>query len=65
MVSGLLMELEDRNCWTLAEAAGHRGPTGCTGRPGDDATSTALAKPTNAGASTPKQHHDHNELQLP
>jgi SRSO17 transposase len=26
MVSGLLMELEDRNCWTIAEAAGHRGP---------------------------------------
>jgi hypothetical protein len=25
-VSGLLSELEDRNCWTLAEAAGHRGP---------------------------------------
>jgi SRSO17 transposase len=26
MVSGLLMELEDDNCWTIAEAAGHRGP---------------------------------------
>jgi hypothetical protein len=26
MVSGLLMELEDHNCWTTAEAAGHRGP---------------------------------------
>src|SRR6266496_1362341 len=26
MVSGLLMELEDHNCWTMAEAAGHRGP---------------------------------------
>jgi hypothetical protein len=26
MVQGLLMELEDYNCWTLAEAAGHRGP---------------------------------------
>jgi SRSO17 transposase len=26
MVSGLLMELEDHNCWTVAEAAGHRGP---------------------------------------
>ena len=24
MVSGLLMELEDHNCWTIAEAAGHR-----------------------------------------
>jgi SRSO17 transposase len=22
----LLMELEDHNCWTIAEAAGHRGP---------------------------------------
>src|SRR5205814_184522 len=29
------------------------------------ATSTALAKPTNAGTHTPRQHHDHNELQLP
>ena len=26
MVSGLLMELDDHNCWTMAEAAGHRGP---------------------------------------
>jgi SRSO17 transposase len=26
MVSGVLMELEDHNCWTIAEAAGHRGP---------------------------------------
>jgi SRSO17 transposase len=26
MVSGLLMELEDYNCWSIAEAAGHRGP---------------------------------------
>jgi SRSO17 transposase len=26
MVSGLLMELEDRNCWTIAEAVGHVGP---------------------------------------
>src|SRR5438067_4579701 len=26
MMSGLLMELEDHNCWTIAEAAGHRGP---------------------------------------
>jgi SRSO17 transposase len=26
MVRGLLTELEDRNCWTIAEAAGHRGP---------------------------------------
>jgi SRSO17 transposase len=25
-VSGLLMELDDHNCWTIAEAAGHRGP---------------------------------------
>jgi len=25
MLTGLLMELEDRNCWTIAEA-GHRGP---------------------------------------
>jgi hypothetical protein len=26
MLRGLLMELDDRNCWTIAEAAGHRGP---------------------------------------
>jgi len=26
MVSGLLMELDDHNCWTMAEAIGHRGP---------------------------------------
>jgi SRSO17 transposase len=26
MVRGLLMELEDCNCWTIAEAVGHRGP---------------------------------------
>jgi len=26
MVEGLLMELEDCNCWSLAEAVGHRGP---------------------------------------
>ena len=26
MLSGLLMELDDHNSWTIAEAAGHRGP---------------------------------------
>ena len=26
MVSGLLVELEDHSCWTIAEAIGHRGP---------------------------------------
>jgi hypothetical protein len=26
MAAGLLMELEDRNCWSIAEAFGHRGP---------------------------------------
>jgi SRSO17 transposase len=26
MTEGLLMELEDANCWTLAEALGHSGP---------------------------------------
>ena len=25
-VEGLPMELEDYNCWSIAEAAGHRGP---------------------------------------
>ena len=44
---------------------GETGCTGCTGRTGDAATSTAPAKPTNAGTPTPRQHHDHNELQLP
>jgi hypothetical protein len=41
------------------------GPTGCTGRNGDAATSTAPAKLTRAGTPTPREHHDHNELQLP
>jgi len=26
MTDGLLMELEDHNCWSIAEAVGHRGP---------------------------------------
>jgi SRSO17 transposase len=26
MVSGLLMELDDHNCWTIVGAVGHRGP---------------------------------------
>jgi hypothetical protein len=26
MVQGLLMELKDYNCWSIAEAAGHSGP---------------------------------------
>src|SRR5580692_6954511 len=26
MVNGLLSELDDHNCWTLAEAAGHASP---------------------------------------
>ena len=26
MVNGLLMELEDYNCWSIAEAVGHCGP---------------------------------------
>jgi SRSO17 transposase len=26
MLDGLLMELEDRNCWTIAQAIGHRAP---------------------------------------
>src|SRR5215813_8186988 len=26
MVHGLLMELDDHNCWSIAEAVGHRGP---------------------------------------
>ena len=34
------------------------GPTGCAGRTGGAATSTAPAKPTNAGTPTPRQHRD-------
>ena len=26
MVNGILAELDDHNCWTMAEAAGHPGP---------------------------------------
>jgi hypothetical protein len=26
MAGGLLVELEGHNCWTIAEAAGYRGP---------------------------------------
>ena len=26
MVNGMLTELDDHNCWTMAEAAGHPGP---------------------------------------
>jgi hypothetical protein len=26
MADGLLMELEDYNCWTIGEALGHAGP---------------------------------------
>jgi hypothetical protein len=26
MLIGLLMELDDHNCWTIAEAVGHYGP---------------------------------------
>ena len=25
-MTGLLMELDDHNCWTIAEAIGHCGP---------------------------------------
>ena len=56
-------------CGCCAASSSHRpgetGPTGCTGRTGADATSTAPAKPTSAGTPAPRQHHDHNELQLP
>lgn len=38
MAGGLLMELEDYNCWTIAGALGHCGPHRlqhcCPGRPG-------------------------------
>ena len=50
---------------TVIPRPGETGPTGCTGPPGGAATSTAPAKPTSAGMPTPRQHHDHNELQLP
>ena len=59
-----------RNCrGSCATPSSHHpgatGPTGGTGPLGDDAISTAPAKPINAGTITPTQHHDHNELQLP
>jgi hypothetical protein len=41
---------------------GETGPTGCTGQPGDAATSTAPATPTSAGTPAPRQHHHHSEL---
>ena len=44
---------------------GETGPTGCTGRNGDAAASTAPAKLIDAGAPMPRQHHGYNELQLP
>ena len=47
------------------EILGTHRPTACTGQPGDAVTSTAPAKPINAGTPTPRQHHDHNELQPP
>jgi hypothetical protein len=50
---------------TVIPRPGETGPTGCTGPPGDAATSTAPAKPTSAGMPTRGQHHDHSEPQLP
>jgi hypothetical protein len=44
-----------RLCATLSSPRpGETGPTGCTGPPGDAATSTVPAKPTNAGTPTPR-----------
>ena len=40
-------------------------PTGCAGRTGGAATSTAPGKLTDAGTPVQRRHHDHNELQLP
>ena len=40
-------------------------PTACTGRPGDAATTSAHARPVDAGTLTPRPRHDHNELQPP
>ena len=42
-----------------------RAVVGCSTLAALAATSTAPARPTNAGTPTRKQHHDHNELQLP
>ena len=50
---------------TVIPRPGETGLTGCTGPPGDAATSTAPAKPTSAGMPTPRQHHDHSEPRLP
>lgn len=30
MVRGLLLQLEDHNCWTISEAVGIAGRTGCS-----------------------------------
>jgi hypothetical protein len=56
-------------CGSCATPSSHHlcetGPTGCTGQPGDAATSTAPAKPTNAGMPTPRNRRDYGELQPP
>jgi hypothetical protein len=69
LAAGLIRSPSRNCCGCCAEPSSRRpgatGPTGCTGQPGDAATSTAPAKPTKNGTPTPRQHHDHNELQLP
>ncbi|WP_181652142.1 hypothetical protein [Streptomyces sp. WAC00263] len=30
LVAGLLLEVDTRNCWTLAQVLGHRARTGCS-----------------------------------
>jgi hypothetical protein len=50
---------------TVIPPLGGTGPTACTGRTAAAATSTEPAKLTSAGTPTPRQHHDHSELQLP
>ena len=68
--AGLLADLPRKNCWTIAEHAGEASPhgmqhllagpftSGCTGRPGVDATNTAPAPATTAD-KRPNSREDH------
>ena len=69
LVTGGNQRIGGKVCRQLAERGHtvvlsvHAGD--CTGPRRDAATSTAPATATRAGTRTPRQHHDHNELQLP
>jgi hypothetical protein len=51
MVNGMLTELDDHNCWTMAEAAGHPGRSRPTTPPKDTTTGTPHC--SCAGTATP------------